>query len=207
MLTRILIAASLVGCVAADPDELADQPPEQPEPQPEPVPMKVSIDWDKTVDSGGGFDVNEIAVRHFSMIEGGRAVVQLVLSGSVTARGGATMKVRINRGTGSWEYGGMSSADYESGSCGGGPMSNDTLSGHICTAPAGAPTVAQTTTWQYSMAELLDIDGTADAYSYSAPFHIQIFDGASEIECRDLLLEVSRSELGAGASFDNGPCN
>ena len=212
MLTRILLATSLVGavgCVAADPDEVPDQPsPDQPQPDPDtPVPMTVAVDWHRTIESGGGFDVTEIAAQLFTPIEGGGVVIKLDLRGSVTARGGASMKVRINRGTGSWEFGGMSSAEFEAGSCGAWQMSDDFLHGHICTAPAGAATTAQTTTWNYSMAEHFVISGTAQSYSYTAPFYIQIFDDSREIECRELVLEVSRSELGAGSSFDNGPCN
>jgi hypothetical protein len=206
MISRILVAAALVSCVAEDPDELPEQPqPEQPQPD-EPIQMKVSVDWSKTVESGGGFDVTEIAANLFTPIEGGRAVIRLDLSGSVTGRGGTSMKVRINRGTGSWQYAGMSSADYESGACGTWQMSRDSLNGHICTAPPGAPTLAQTATWRYSMAELFDITGTVESYSYTAPFYIQIFDDAREIECRELILDISRSQLGAGSSFDNRPC-
>jgi hypothetical protein len=100
----------------------------------------------------------------------------------------------------------MSSADFESGSCGAWQMSHDLLNGHICTAP-GSATTAQTASWDYSMAETFEISGTRDAYSYSGAFRIQIFDGVREIECRELQLDINRTELGTGSSFDNAPCS
>lgn len=206
MITRILIAASLVGCAAEEPgvDEMQEQP--QPEEQPEPpAPMSVSIDWGKSIESGGGLDVTEVAVMPLSY-GGGQAVLQLKLSGSVTAPGGTAMKLRINNGTGWWEYGGLKSKDFESASCGSWQASSDLLHGLICTAP-GSATSSQTTTWSYSMAEKFEIEGTPDAYSYSGAFHVEIFDITDRIECRDLQLDVSRSdELGGGSSFENGPC-
>lgn len=207
MLMRILVAASLVGCATEEPvDQTPEQPqPEQPGSPTPPVPMSVDIDWSKTVDSGGGFDVTEIAALPLSF-GGGKAVLQLKLSGSVTAPGGSAMKLRINNGTGWWEYGGLKSADYESASCASWQASTDLLDALICTAP-DASTTSQAATWSYSMAETFDISGTPVAYSYSGAFHIEVFDGDKRIQCRDLVLDVTRNtELGGGSSFSNAPC-
>jgi hypothetical protein len=203
MMKRILIVALFTGCVAEDPGrEMIEPPPEQPLP---PTPLSVDIDWDHTIDSGGDFDVKEVSVKPISF-GGGKAVVQLSLRGYVTGISGQTMKLQINHGTGSWEYAGLKSSDYTSGSCGSWQMGQNLLFGHTCTAP-GQSDVADTTTWSYHTAELFEIDGTPEAYSYTGAFHIRILDGAREIQCRELELKVTRNELDAGSSFSNGPCS
>jgi hypothetical protein len=201
MLLRIMIAASLVGCVAEEGPEVApmEEEPQVEDPKP-PDPMSVAVDW-----SGDGVDVDEIAALPLTY-GGGQAVLQLKISGSVTSPGGHALKLRINHGTGWWEYGGMKSADYDAASCGSWQASNDLLNRLICTAP-GASTTSATTTWSFSMAEKFDIDGMPDAYTYSGAFHIELFDNDRVIACRDLELDVTRNaELGGGSSFSNGPC-
>jgi hypothetical protein len=208
MLLRIVMAASLVGCVAEEPDDMAPQEESQPEepasPTP-PAPMSIDVDWNHAIESGGGVDVDEIAALPLTY-GGGKAVVQLKISGTVSAPGGHAMKLRINNGTGSWEYGGMKSADYDAASCGSWAASNDLLHGLICTAP-GASSTSQATPWSYSMAETFEISGIPTAYTYSGGFHIEVFDNDRRIACRDIELDVTRNdELGGGSSFSNGFC-
>jgi hypothetical protein len=201
---HLLFIGCVAGCVTNEPT--TEPPPHetgsdtQP---PMPVEATVDIDW-----QGDGVDVDEITLFFTSFGGNQEAAVQMLLKGSVTAPGGTKLLVQLDGGGGGWERGAYNSDDYTSGACGSWQALQTQSFGLMCQAAGGPYDVAKTD-WNYAQSKLVTLEGTPDAYHYTAKFVVRAknLTRGDLLDCRYVTLDVvQNTTTGLDSSFSVDPC-